>query len=157
VAQLAFSLAARCSWLPCPARAARPWRPPALKMPTMRRYTGVVRGPYQLGFAAMARWRWSSSVEAAWLAGRRRGAALRTWWRIGGLGSGRQSAVAGDGEARRRRRCACGGTGSGAALGQRGVAASDRGARTQGGFMARRDSSAAPGSQSGCFAWRLGH
>jgi hypothetical protein len=29
--------------------------------------------------------------------------------------------------------------------------------RTRGAFMARRDSSAAPGSQSGCGAWRLGH
>jgi hypothetical protein len=29
--------------------------------------------------------------------------------------------------------------------------------RTRGAFMARRDSSAAPGSQSGCGAWWLGH
>jgi hypothetical protein len=120
----------------------------------------AVRGPYQLGSAATTRCRWSSSVVAAWLAGQR------------------SSAVAGDGEARRGRRCSCGGAaaatgrhggGGGAravaraaatrsdALGQRGVVASDRGARTRGAFMARRDSSAAPGSQSGCSAWRLGH
>jgi hypothetical protein len=51
------------------------------------------------------------------------------------------------------------------ALRQRGVAASDRGVRTRGrsagrtrgAFMARRDSSAAPGSQSECGVWRLGH
>jgi hypothetical protein len=51
------------------------------------------------------------------------------------------------------------------ALRQRGVVASNRGARTRGRsagqtrgvFMARRDSSAAPGSQSGCGARRLGH
>jgi hypothetical protein len=51
------------------------------------------------------------------------------------------------------------------ALGQRGVAASDRGVRTRGrsagrtrgAFMAWCDSSATPGSQSGCGAWRLGH
>jgi hypothetical protein len=42
-------------------------------------------------------------------------------------------------------------------LGQRGVAASDRGVRTRGAFMAWCDSSATPGSQSGCGAWRLGH
>jgi hypothetical protein len=83
VAQLASSPVARCCWLPCPARAARPWRPPALKLPATRRHTAI-RGPYQLGSAAaMARCRWSSVVVAAWLA--------------------RQcsSAVAGDGEARR--------------------------------------------------------
>jgi hypothetical protein len=70
-------------------------------------------------------------------------------WRRGGVGGARAAAQA-------------------AALrsdapGQRGVAASDRGARTRGRstgrtrgtFMARRDSSAAPGSQSGCGVWRL--
>jgi hypothetical protein len=41
------------------------------------------------------------------------------------------------------------------ALGQRGVAASDKGVRTRGAFMVRRDSSAALGGQSGCGAWRL--
>jgi hypothetical protein len=85
-----------------------------------------------------------------------------------GFGSGRQPAVS---ETWRRG----GGRGAQAAvraaalrsdaLRQRGVAASDRGVRTRGrsagrtrgAFMARRDSSAAPGSQSRCGAWRLGH
>jgi hypothetical protein len=43
------------------------------------------------------------------------------------------------------------------ALRQRGVVASNRGVRTRGAFMARHDSSAAPGSQSGCGVWRLRH
>jgi hypothetical protein len=77
VAQLAFSLAARCSWLPCPARAARPWRLPAPKLSVMRCYTGAVWEPYQLGLAVTARCRWSSSVEATWLAGRRSSAKMR--------------------------------------------------------------------------------
>jgi hypothetical protein len=104
--------------------------------------------------------------------GRRRGARDNNgavgMERVVGFGSGRQPAVS----ATWRRG---GGRGAQAvvhaaalrsdALRQRGVAASDRGVRTwgrlagrtRGAFMARRNSSAAPGSQSRCGVWRLGH
>jgi hypothetical protein len=146
MAQLASSPAAQCCWLPCPARVAHPWRPPALKLPAMRHHTAI-RGPYQLGWVATARCRWSSVVVAAWLAGQRSsavagdGEARRAGVLVRRRGSGDRKARrvevlvrhsgSGDGKARRWR-CSCGGAAAATwsdALGQRGMASSDRGER----------------------------